>query len=136
MNFTVPQFIEKEGKIVGPLTFKQFVFVGSAGGFCLFLYFMIPSLQVFIAITIFIMGIACALAFLKVEKIPLPIFIKNMFFFLFKPKVYLWKKKNVPPIIIEKPPVPEEIQTAESSLRVSKKSRLGDLFTRLETRKK
>ncbi|TSC61742.1 MAG: SsrA-binding protein, partial [Parcubacteria group bacterium Athens0416_74] len=30
MQFQVPQFIEVEDKIVGPLTFKQFVFI--AGG--------------------------------------------------------------------------------------------------------
>jgi hypothetical protein len=136
MEFTVPQFIEKEARIVGPLTFKQFIFVGSAGALCLFLYFFV-SLQMFIIMAIFILGMAFSLAFLKIEKIPLPIFIKNMFAFLFKPKIYLWKKKiSIPKVIAEIEGIYEEKEEEKSPLTISKKSRIGQLFTRLETKKK
>lgn len=140
MEFTVPQFIEKESKIVGPMTFKQFVFVGTAGGLCIFLYFTTVgvgriSMTTFIAMAIFIMGLACALAFVKVGKVPLPIFIKNMFWFLFKPKIFLWKKKTMPPKLVEKIEVPEE-KEGQATLQARKKSRLEALFTRLETKEK
>lgn len=135
MQFTVPQFIEKEGKIVGPLTFKQFIFVGTAGGLCIFLYFIIPF-NAFIVATIVLVLSSLALAFLKIEKTPLPIFIKNVFVFLFGPKVYLWQRKNTAPKIMETAQIIEEENPEESTLKISSKSRLENLFTKLETRKK
>ncbi len=134
MEFTVPQFIEREPKIVGPFTFKQFIFIGIAGGICLFLFFTV-SLFVFIIMSIVLLGGAFALAFLKIGKTSLPVFIKNFFIFLFKPKVYLWKKKTSPPKFLRKEKVKEEEEIGEESkLKVSKGSRLDELFTRLETK--
>jgi len=135
MEFTVPQFIEKEPKIVGPFTFKQFIFIGVAGGICLFLFFTV-SLPVFIIMAIVLLGGAFALAFLKIGKTSLPIFIKNFFSFLFKPKVYLWKKKTSPPKFLRKEKVEEKEEEIEeeSKLKVSKGSRLNELFTHLETK--
>lgn len=134
MEFTVPQFIEREPKIVGPLTFKQFIFIGIAGGICIFLFFTV-SLFLFIIMAVFLLGGAFALAFLKVGKTSLPIFIKNFFSFLFKPKIYLWKKKTTPPKFLreEKVKEGEEIE-AGPELRVSKGSKLDELFTKLETK--
>ncbi|MBU2635084.1 PrgI family protein [Patescibacteria group bacterium] len=136
MEFTVPQFIEREPKIVGPFTFKQFIFIGIAGGICLFLFFATP-LYIFIIAAIVLLGGAFALAFLKIGKTSLPVFIKNFFSFLFKPKIYLWKKKTSPPKFLRKEEVKvkeeEEIEQ-ESKLKVSSGSRLDELFTRIETK--
>jgi len=139
MEFTVPQFIEKEPKIVGPFTFKQFIFIGIAGGLCLLLFFVVP-LYFFVIIAVLLLGGAFALAFLKIGKTSLPEFIKNFFFFLFKPKIYLWKKKVSPPKFlreekreIKKEGGKEEIKK-ESKLKVVKGSKIDELFTHLETK--
>jgi len=137
MEFTVPQFIEKEPKIVGPFTFKQFIFIAVAGGICVFLFFTV-SLYIFIIVAVILLGGAFGLVFLKIEKISLPVFIKNFFVFLFKPKIYLWKRKTSPPKFLRK----EKVKTSEkgeeieqkSKLRVSSGSRLDELFTKLETK--
>ena len=131
MQFTVPQFIERPAKIVGPLTFKQFIFVGIAGGICIFLYFTAPF-SVFVGAVIVLGGGSLALAFLKIERIPLPIFIKNLFVFLSKPKVYLWKKKAVPPKIIKKE-LPEK-EAKKTPPKIASKSLIRDLSTRIETK--
>lgn len=137
MEFIVPQFIEREAKIVGPFTFKQFIFIGIAGGTCILLFFTV-SFFVFILATIVLLGGAFALAFLKIGKTSLPTFIKNFFSFLFKPRVYLWKKKTSPPKFLrkEKEEVKgtEEGVEEESKLKVSAGSRLDELFTRIETK--
>lgn len=142
MEFTVPQFIEKEAKIVGPMTFKQFIFVGIAGAVCIFLYFTVP-ITTFIVAAIFILGVALSLAFLKIQKISLPILIKNLVMYVFGPKVYLWKMKIIPPKMIPmrrqetKTDILEKEETErKSSLDVSGKSHLKQLFTRLETKNK
>ena len=140
MEFTVPQFIEKEAKIVGPFTFKQFVFVGLAGGICLFLYFTV-SLTTFIILAVILLGSAFALAFLKIEKTPLPIYIKNLFTYFFQPKVYLWRKKITPITVLREKGEGPEIKEArelgeEANLKIASKSRLQDLATLLKARKK
>lgn len=134
MEFTVPQFIEREPRIFGPFTFKQFVFIGIAGGVSIMLYFMLPF-PIFLLVAIFLLGGAFALAFLKIGGASLPIVIKNAFFFLSRPKIYLWKKKAIPPKIAKKIEMPKE-EKEESVLKIAEKSRLRDLFTHLETRTK
>ncbi len=42
MEFQVPQFTEHEAKILGPLTFRQIIYVGTGGGIGLFLYHTLP----------------------------------------------------------------------------------------------
>ena len=137
MEFTVPKFIEQEAKIVGPLTFKQFIFVGIAGGISLFLYFIVPFF-LFIIILVILLGSALALAFLKIDRTSLPELISNFFVFTFKPRIYLWKKKTSPPKFLAKgkEPIPGLREPEkEVKLKVSVGSRLDELFTRIETKK-
>jgi len=132
-QFTVPKFIEHQAKIVGPLTFKQFIFVGAAGAVCFVLYFTIPFF-VFILASIVIMLGGFALAFLKSGGRSLPTVLKNFLFFFFTPKMYLWKKKSgLPPKIIEKEELPKEIEEAPVP-KVVGKSRLKNLSTEIETK--
>jgi len=138
MEFTIPQFIEQEAKIVGPLTFKQFIFIGIGGGFAVFLYFILPFFF-FIIGTIIIVIAAFGLAFIKIEKTSLPAYLVNLFSFFFKPKVYLWDKKTGSPKYLksEKKVVKELIEKKDDKqpvLKASRGSRLDELFTKLETK--
>lgn len=136
MEFTVPQFIEKEAKIVGPFTFKQFIFIGIAGALSIFMYFVLP-LFLTIIIAVPLIGGAFALAFLKVSRTSLPAFIANFFTFFFKPKVYLWDKKTGSPKFLKRDKKMAQDLTEEKDegeLKVSRGSRLDELFTKLETR--
>jgi len=136
MEFTVPQFIEKEAKIVGPFTFKQFIFVGTAGGISVFLYFTLP-LFISVILIIILMGTALALSFMKIERTSLPQYVANFFTFFLRPKVYLWNKKTGSPKFLKKEKliVKELIKKEKTSeLKVSRGSRLDELFTKLETK--
>ena len=42
MRFQVPQFIDIEDKIFGPLTFKQFVYLAGGGGLAFLIYKSVP----------------------------------------------------------------------------------------------
>jgi hypothetical protein len=133
MQFTVPQFIEKKPKIVGPFTFSQFIYIGLAGGFCLFIYFVVPFWS-FILISLLLIPLALALAFLKIGGTSLPVFLKNSFLFFLAPKIYLWKKKTSPPLFKKIEKIEKE-KEEKSPLKLAEKSRLRDLFTQLETRR-
>ena len=135
MRFTIPQFIEYETKIVGPLTFKQFIFVGLAGAISFVLYFSVPF-TIFLAAAI-ILGLgSLALAFLKIDGLSLPSVLQNFFMFSLSPKIYLWKKREMPPkMIIKKEALKEEKEIApESDLKIAEKSQLKKLSVEIETR--
>lgn len=136
MEFTVPQFIEKEPKIVGPFSFKQFIYIGTAGGLIVFLYFSIPSFTLFLLLAIILAGASLALALLKIGGIPLPQIIKNFFIFLTKPKIYLWAKKTVSPKIFLQERESKEKTRDEPSLKITEKSHLGKLSSFLEIKTK
>ena len=134
-QFTVPKFIEHKAKIVGPLTFNQFIFVGVAGAICFVFYFTVPFF-IFILLSIVVMLGGFALAFVKSGGRSLPTVLKNFLFFSFAPKIYLWKKKGgLPPKIIEKAPLPKEEKEAPVPT-IAGKSRLKNLSTQIETKNK
>jgi hypothetical protein len=136
MEYIVPQFIERESKIFGPFTFKQFIFIGIAGGISIFIYFTIKSFALFLISAIILMGGALAMAFFKRGGFTLPKLIQNFFVFLTKPKIYLWGKKTIPPKIYSKKEEPKEEGEEESVLKIAEKSRLRNLYTLLETKGK
>lgn len=91
MQFQVPQFINIEDKVIGPLTIKQFLYILVAT-VILFVLYKLLNLFVFIVLSIPVMVFTYALAFLKVRNQPFINIVKNMFGFLRKPDFYVWKK--------------------------------------------
>src|SRR3989338_1208337 len=102
MQFQVPQFIEVEDKIFGPLTFKQFIYVGGGLGACYILWRILP---IYIAAPFIatIGGLAAGLAFFQLNGRPFILGLESGFFFLVRNKLYLWnnthKKSAAPPIV-------------------------------------
>jgi hypothetical protein len=96
MRFTIPQFIEHEAKIIGPLTFKQFIFVGVAGAVVFILYFSLAktNFPLFLLLGAIIMSLAVLLAFVRINGRTLPIILANLFRFSIAPKKYIWKQKS------------------------------------------
>jgi len=92
MQFQVPQFIEIEDKIIGPLTFKQFLFL--VGGFgAAFIFYQLPIWSgVKFFLVILSGGIGAAFAFYKVNNKTLLATIEDAFMFYIGRKLYLWKK--------------------------------------------
>jgi len=135
MRFTVPQFIEMEAKIVGPLTFRQFIFIGIAGAICFVLYFTFPF-SLFLLATIVLGSGAVAFAFLKIGGRGLPTILGNFLKFSLAPKIYLWGKKEVPTEVFKKEMAKAEEKKEELPLKIAEKSRLKKLRTQIETKTK
>ena len=139
MEFTIPQFIEQAPKIVGPLTWRQFLLIGGAAIVIFFLWFVIKHILLFLVISIFLLGLAVVFAFLQIGGRNFSAVLTNFIIFTISSKLYIWQKKRIPPkIILKKEEVElkkEEIDKI-SSLKISKKSKLMDLSTQIETRTK
>lgn len=134
-QYTVPKFIEHQPKIVGPLTWRQFIYIGAAGAVCFVLYFTLPFIFFLLASSI-LMSLGTALALVRVGGRSLPIILKNFSAFFLRPKMYLWKKKKtLPPKLIErKTSVIEEPEEKTPVPTAIGKSRLKDLSTQVETK--
>lgn len=90
MRFQLPQFIETEIKLVGPFTLKQFLWI-AAGISILFMIFYIAGPVWFFIAALPIAAVSLALAFLKVNEIPLINYIAYALSYLLNPKKYLYK---------------------------------------------
>ena len=138
MRFTIPKFIEHEARIIGPFTFKQFIYVGSAGGIAFFIY-LLASFPVFILSAIILLSCAMILAFVKIEGRPLPTILKDFFSFSSSPKLYIWERKNISPKIFkeeENIDDDEKEKKAEEPPLIINKSKLKGLSTQIETKTK
>jgi len=91
MQVQIPQFIEIENKIVGPLTLKQFLYLAGAGGLS-FMFYFILEFWLWLLITSILGAIAIALAFIKYNGQHLPKIISAAFNFFWKPRFYLWQR--------------------------------------------
>ena len=96
MRFQVPQFIEVEDKIFGPLTIKQFIYLVGGAGLSFIVYTLIGNLFISIIAILPIMGFAIALAFYKVNNKPFINVVEAAFTYVIGNKLYIWKKVNKP----------------------------------------
>jgi len=126
-RYQVPQFIEVEDKIFGPLTFRQFIYLAGGIGFVVVLYSFLPSfLAIIIGGPIAMLG--AALAFIKINNRPFVNAAESFLKFLLNKKLYLWKKE---PKKITKKETPDKTAPV---LRVPKlsESKLKDLAWSLD----
>lgn len=93
MQFQVPQFIETEDKIIGPLTLRQFAYVGAAAVLSVILYFAV-RLWLWVLLSLFLGGIAMGLAFGKIGGRSLGSIIISALGFYWKPQTYVWQPEH------------------------------------------
>lgn|SRR3989344_383879 len=95
MDFQVPQFIEIEDKIFGPLTFKQFVYVAGGAGAAFICYTILSQFLpgvIATALAVPFAGFGLALAFYKINERPLVYTMQAAIQYALRGKLYRWKK--------------------------------------------
>ncbi len=91
MQYQVPQFIEIEDKIFGPLTFKQFLYVGGGAAIGFMMWMMLPKIFAII-FGAPIVGFFMAAAFYKVNGRPFLLFVEGYIRYALSAKLYIWKR--------------------------------------------
>lgn len=92
-QYQVPQFIEVEDKIFGPLTLKQFIWLAGGGGLCLLMFTLLP-LYLTVLLGIPVMALSAGLAFFQVNGRPLIHAMEHAFGYFFGSKLYLWQQRQ------------------------------------------
>ncbi len=98
MQFQVPQFIEVEDKIFGPLTFKQFVYVAGGAGAAYLLWRVFP-IYLSLPLVAGVGGLAAALAFYQFNGRPFILALENAVYFFLRTKLYLWNNTAKKPVL-------------------------------------
>lgn len=138
MRFQVPQFIEIEDKIFGPLSFKQFVYVVGGVGISYVLYRALPLLAAAPLIAL-VLGLALALAFYKINNKPFVYILEAAFHYYTKDKLYLWQKRKPKQTAAAKSlKEHEEIENPYNPITVPRlsESKLKDISWNLEVEEK
>ena len=139
MQFVVPQFIDVEPKIIGPITPRQFI-ISIIGLGMMFLAYKLADFTLFVIEAVFIFIIAGTIAFLRVNGQPFHYFFLNIVQMIKKPNLRVWKKQ----ILEEKIIVGKKVKGADKydqkeKMIISKKkkelthSRLSDLSLLVNT---
>lgn len=93
MHYQVPQFIDIEDKIIGPLTIKQFVYL-AAGFLIIFFSFFVLKPIIWFMVALIIGSISLALAFVKYNGKSFLSLVIAVLKYFWKPRVYVWQKNT------------------------------------------
>jgi hypothetical protein len=122
-QFVVPQFIDVEDKILGPLTVRQFVILLVVFGTD-FLIYKLADFALFIATGIPLFAFGVVLAFVKINGQPFHYYLLNLSQYLKRPKLKIWDKTlndaEVREFLEEKPLPPPPPRPKKEALTTSK----------------
>lgn len=116
MQYSLPQFIEVEDKIIGPLTLKQFLILLGGGLLCLFYWALFNVGTLFFILTLPTIGVFAYIAFGQFNGRPVLANVPGAIKFLSTPRVRLFQRtgeralaivKKAPPKVAA-PEVPTE----------------------------
>src|SRR3989344_974132 len=96
MRFQVPQFIEVEDKIFGPLTLKQFIYLAGGGGLSFLVYIILGNFTLALLPIIIIMAVSGSFAFYRIHNRPFIAVVEAAFRYYLSGKLYIWKKEERP----------------------------------------
>jgi phosphoribosyl-AMP cyclohydrolase len=113
MQFKVPQFIDIEDKVFGPLTFKQFAYLAGGAGLAYLSFRFLPT---FIAIFVgpLFAAFALALAFMKYNEKPFVDVVESFVRYYSRSRLYLWHKQPTGNVTTARPKV-ESMQSMIAS---------------------
>ncbi len=94
MEYHVPQFIEVEDKIIGPLTLRQFIYIAGAGGLCIVFFAYLPIVFALL-LSVPVIAFAAALAFYKVNGKAFIDILEAGFNYYTGAKLFLWKQREI-----------------------------------------
>lgn len=124
-QYLVPQFIDVEDKILGPITVRQFSIV-LVDALIMFVVFKLTTLGLMIAINLPLLVAGIVLAFVKVNGMPFHYFLLNAVATFKNPAVRVWYKdlteaelKDYLKVEPPPPPKPKPYKEAPTTSRLS-----------------
>lgn len=128
MRYVVPQFIDVEDKIIGPLTTRQFLILLVTTGI-MFLQYKLADFGLFLLIGIPTFALGGIFAFFRVNGQPFHFFLLNMVQTFRRPGLRIWDKEftdsELLDIIRTPPPPPPPKRIRKDPLAATKLTELS-----------
>jgi hypothetical protein len=91
-QFLVPQFIDVEDKIIGPITVRQFVLM-LAAMLIVFIFYKLFSFIYFVLFSVVLIALFAILAFARVNGRPIHFFLLNFLQTVKRSKLRIWNRE-------------------------------------------
>lgn len=128
MRYVVPQFIDVEDKILGPLTVRQFSIM-MVVGLTLALFWKLFDFMLFLVAGVPLFAIGVLFAFFRVNGQPFHFFLLNVSQTLRRPAIRIWDKthtdQELREIIRTPPPPPPRARIRKDPLAATKLTELS-----------
>lgn len=92
-QFTVPQFIDVEDKIIGPITTRQFVIM-LLGFIIMAIFYAIFDFSLFATASLLVFAISGTFSFAKINGRPFHFFVLNLIQTFKRPRLRVWINVN------------------------------------------
>lgn len=91
-QYNIPQFVDSEDKIFGPITIRQFAVLAIGVVIGGFLWYFKPNITVFIISIVPVAVATITFAFIKINGQNFDIFLTNVVIYIIKPTLFLWSR--------------------------------------------
>jgi len=127
MQFQVPQFLDVEDKVIGPLTIKQFLYMIGGAGFAYLTWRFIPYIGWILSLGFLSLG--GALAFYKFNNKPFVYIIEAAFNYIRNTRLYVWHRRERTAEVSMAPDLTNFAPTKTGGMNIPKSggSRLNEL---------
>jgi len=130
-QFTVPQFIDVEDKIIGPITTRQFVIL-LAGGIIIAIFYKLFDFGAFIFFGFIVLALSGVLAFVKINGRPFHFFFLNLVQTFRRPKLRIWNNRYGHPADADRIPT-LKFDNTKNAKEYYERSRLAELALIVDT---
>lgn len=134
-QFVVPQFIDVEDKILGPITVRQFIFLIVGGGL-MFVEYKLADFTLFIFEGLITLVLTIVFAFLKINGRPIHYLLLNFLQTLRRAKLRVWDKSLIPAELkayLKKPKAEIVAEPYPTSKKIVGSSKLAELSLIVDT---
>ena len=90
-QFVVPQFIDVEDKVIGPITVRQFIIILVGGGL-VFIAYKLADFTLFLLEMVIISTLTLGVAFVKINGRPVHYFLLNVIQTTRRPRLRIWQR--------------------------------------------
>ncbi len=135
MQFRVPQFIDIEDKVVGPLTLKQFGYIIGAGGLSFIIWTFVSIRFIAIILIVLVSTLFLSLAFVKINNRSFGEILESAFRYFTGSKVYTWKQPTqTESVLPNEPNIDKVVAEAAKDATIAKvsKDRLHEISLGLD----
>lgn len=137
MQFKVPQDVQREDTIIGPITLKQLIILGVGGGIAYAIYVSLSKTyyaEIYLPPVAIVAALTLAFAFLKVYSLPFHEFLMHFIEYHLLPKQRIWIQGAGYPLFLVTTEKKKEAKKVVDQKNIAKKQRsLAQLTKVLDT---